>query len=179
MLLSLQQRYILDVLEKLRYVRYGQLLILTREHFRRSDLVITPQRMDAMLRQLHMGAEHLRMEGDLISLKPPPHDALYLEAVDVMLEVSEGKPLDMKICSEQPQLLRFTLGESSVQLFTVAHLSEPAPTLPGRDAPSPVEQIIWLTGDSAPPSGLTLPARHYLAVRKTDGTHRFYGSSES
>lgn len=179
MLLSLQQRYILEVLEKLRCVRYGQLLILTREHFRRSDLVITPQRMDAMLRQLHMGAEDLRMEGDIISLLPSPCDALYLEAVDVMLEVSEGKPLDMKICSERPQLLRFTLGESSVGLFTVAHLSGPAPTLPNCNALPAVEQLIWLTGDSAPPGNLALPARHYLAVQRPDGTHRFYGSSES
>lgn len=179
MLLSLQQRYILEVLEKLRCVRYGQLLILTREHFRRSDLVITPQRMDAMLRQLRMGTASLRMEGDMISLTSSPCDALYLEAVDVMLEVSEGKPLNMKICSERPQLLRFTLGEASVQLFTVAHLSDPAPTLPAHNALSAAEQIIWLTGDSAPPGNFALPARHYLAIRKTDGTHRFYGSSES
>ena len=63
MLLSIQQRYILDTLRKLGCMRRDQLLILTRERFRRSDLVISERRMEAMLRQLRNGVADFRLEG--------------------------------------------------------------------------------------------------------------------
>ena len=55
MMLSVQQRFILDALRKLGCIRRAQLLVLTREKFRRDDLVISEKRLDAMLRQLRYG----------------------------------------------------------------------------------------------------------------------------
>ena len=52
MLLSIQQRYILETLRKLRCVRISQMLILTREEFRPKGIEISQRRMDAMLQQL-------------------------------------------------------------------------------------------------------------------------------
>ena len=48
MLLSIQQRYILELLKKTGYMRYNQLYILTREYFKRSEmeLEISAKRMD-------------------------------------------------------------------------------------------------------------------------------------
>ena len=64
MLLSIQQKYILEVLRKLGCVRKEQLLLMTQEKFRRSDMEITETRMDAMLRQLRVGAADLRMDDE-------------------------------------------------------------------------------------------------------------------
>lgn len=75
MMLSVQQRFILDALRKLGCIRRAQLLVLTREKFRRDDLVISEKRLDAMLRQLRYGMGDFRLEGDLVKLSQKPPDA--------------------------------------------------------------------------------------------------------
>ena len=51
MLLSIQQKYILEILRKLGYVRRRQLETLMREKFRRPDLEISGARLDAIDRK--------------------------------------------------------------------------------------------------------------------------------
>ena len=94
MLLSIQQRYILEAIRKLGCMRRDQLLILTRERFRRSDLIISERRMEAMLRQLRNGVADFRLEGDLVTCTQALPNAQRLEAIDVMLELTGGTPLD-------------------------------------------------------------------------------------
>lgn len=179
MLLSIQQRYILEVLQKLGCIRRGQLLILTRERFRRSDLVISEQRMEAMLRQLRNGVSEFRLEGDLVTCTHVLPDAQRLEAIDVMLELTGGAPLDFQGCQRHPLLLQFTWGQepASIRPVTVADL--PAEE---RERTKRLEQyrrarVVWLCADNRLPAGLSLPQKHFIAIRKTDGSHDFYGSN--
>ena len=179
MLLSIQQRYILEVLQKLGCIRREQLLILTRERFRRSDLVISERRMEAMLRQLRNGVADFRLEDDLVARTHALPNAQRLEAIDVMLELTGGAPLDFQGRLRHPLLLQFTWEQApgSIRPVTVADLP---PAEQGRM--EQLEQycrarVVWLCGDNLLPEGLPLPSKHFIAIRKADGLHDFYGSN--
>ncbi len=92
MFLSIQQKFILDTIKKLNCVRNRQLHVLVRGRFQRDDFEITQARMDAMLRQLRAGTADVRMDGELAWLSNVQPDARRLEAIDVMLELTGGKP---------------------------------------------------------------------------------------
>lgn len=176
MLLSIQQKYILEVLRKLGCIRKKQLLLMTQEKFRRPDMEVTETRMDAMLRQLRTGTGSVFWEGGLVCLSCPQPDSLRLEAIDVMLELAEGKPEDFTTRVERPGILRFSWGDD-LRLFTVAELS--APIRPTVEALASQKRMIWISESGVPPEGLTLPPRHFFAARQPDGSHRFYGSTGS
>lgn len=176
MLLSIQQKYILEVLRKLGCIRKEQLLLMTQEKFRRPDMEITETRMDAMLRQLRTGTGSVFWEGGLVCLSFPHPDSLRLEAIDVMLELAEGKPEDFTTRVERPGILRFSWGDD-LRLFTVAELS--APIRPTVEALANQKRMIWISESGVPPEDLTLPPRHFFAARLPDGSHRFYGSTGS
>lgn len=180
MLLSIQQKYILEVLRKLGCVRRRQLDTLAREKFRRSGLEISDTRLDAMLRQLRTGTNDVRIDSEFIWIIGARPDALRLEAVDVMLELAEGKPEDFTTQVERPSILRFSWGDN-LRLFTVAELS--MPIRPAVEALTHQKRVIWLTESGVPcrtgsvPECLTLPPKHFFAARMEDGSHRFYGSN--
>ncbi len=176
MFLSVQQKYIVETVRKLGSLRREQLLVLVRERFRRPDLVLTPERLDAMLRQLRFGVESIRLEGDMVCLPGVEPDPRLMEAVDVMLELSAGTPLDFQTVRDVPFLLRFSLGGDTLRLFSVADLLLPG--LPERTQRRRMERIVWIAEDGVAPENLALPRRHFFAVRQQDGTHRFYGSNE-
>lgn len=92
MILSIHQKFIMDVLRKLGCIRQRQLLILVRERFRQADLEITQSRMTAMLRQLRVGTADLRMDDELVWLSCQQPDCHRLEAIDVMIELTGGSP---------------------------------------------------------------------------------------
>jgi len=176
MWISVQQRFVLNALRELGCVRQDQLFVLTREKFRQRDFVISESRMETMLRQLkgHMG--ELRIENGVVKLAAAQPDALRLEAVDVMLELTGGAPVDFTARLSKPLLLQFVWGTApnTVRPFLVA-------ALPGPGAPGLMEQyrharVIWLSGATLP-EGLALLPKHFLAVRGEDGSHRFYGSN--
>lgn len=172
MLLSIQQKYILETLRKLGCVQRGQLQTLTQGKF--TEMSITEQRMDAMLRQLRNLHGDVRLDAGLVSLSSAQPDRRRLEAVDVMLELAEGRMLDFSVTVHPPELLRFSLEGSSLRLFTVATLSDPLhSSIQARDSPG---RVVWLSDSGAPPDGLTLPPKHFFAARQPDGSHRFYGS---
>ncbi len=124
MLLSIQQKYILEILRKLGYVRRRQLETLIREKFRRPDLEISGARLDAMLRQLRTGTGDVRVDSEFVWISGVQPNALRMEAVDVMLELAEGNPADFTTWVERPAILRFSWG-NDLRLFTVAALSAP------------------------------------------------------
>ena len=174
MLLSVQQKYILDVLRKLGCVRRRQLETLAREKFRGSNLEVSTARLDAMLRQLRAGTADVRVDSEFVRISGAQPDALRLEAVDVMLELAEGKPEDFTTRAERPGILRFSWGDN-LRLFTVAELTEPVrPTI---EALAHQKRVVWITESGVPPEGLTLPPKHFFAARLEDGSHRFYGSN--
>ena len=174
MLLSIQQKYILDVLRKLGCIHRRQLETLVREKFRRPDLEISAARLDAMLRQLQAGTSNIFLDNELVCLSGASPDVLRLEAVDVMLELAEGSPADFTTQVARPAILRFSWGDD-LRLFTVAELS--TPTRPAIAMLAHEKRVVWITAGGVPPANLILPPKHFFAARLEDGSHRFYGSN--
>ena len=175
MFLSIQQKFILDTLKKLNCVRRRQLHTLVRGRFQQDGFEITQARMDAMLRQLRSGLGDFHVDGGFVYLARGQPDAARLEAIDVMLELSEGVPQDFTTKLETPRLLRFALGGDKLRLFSVALLSCTAD--PQHISRERSERIVWISNSGTPPQGLILPPKHFFAARQEDGSHRFYGSN--
>lgn len=173
MLLSIQQKYILEVLRKLGCIRKSQLLALVQRKFQ--NINITESRLETMLRQLRVGVGDIRIDDGGVRLSGKQPDALRLESVDVMLELAEGAPEDFTIRLECPGLLRFSWGGDRLRVFTVAALA--APVRPTVELLARERRVVWLSAGGAPLEGLALPPKHFLAVHQTDGSHRFYGSN--
>ncbi len=173
MFLSAQQKFILDALGKLNCVRRRQLHALVRGQFETDSFSVTQARMDAMLRQLRMGMADVRVDDELVWLSNTQPDSRRLEAVDVMIELTGGRPGVISASAEPPCLLRFAFGDE-LRLFTVASLdTAPAGLLERGRA----ERIVWISDTGAIPQGLALPPKHFFAARQPDGSHRFYGSN--
>ena len=175
MLLSVQQKFILEALRKLGCVRQDQLHTLVRGKFQRQDFEISEARMTAMLRQLRSGLGDFHVDGNFVYLARDQPDAARLEAIDIMLELSESAPQDFAVKVDSPRLLRFALGGDKLKLFSVAklsHVSEPQQLQRERS-----ERIVWISDSGTPPEGLVLPLKHFFAARQADGSHRFYGSN--
>jgi len=180
-LLSIQQKYIMEALRKLGFIRRQQLAVLVRGKFQRPDFEISDASLNAMLRQLRTGTGSVFLDGDLVRLSGVQPDLLRLEAIDVMLELTEGAPEDFTVRVEHPELLRFSWGGDQLRTFTVAELS--APVRPTVEALAQKKRVVWISaadGDACQvgsvPEGLALPPKHFFAARLPDGSHRFYGS---
>ena len=177
MLLSVHQRYMLELLRNVGCLRRDQLRKMLQQHFQQEDLHITENRLDAMLRQLRNFVGSVRLEGDLVRLDNVKPDDSWLEALDVMLELSGGAPPHYKARLPPPLLLRFILDDDTSNIFDVAKWQDrttAAPMLARQGS----QRVIWLA-DNAESIGGVLPPGQFLAVRQQDGTHRFYGSSGS
>ena len=175
MLLSVQQKYILEALRKLGCVKRNQLYALVRGKFQRPDFEISEARMTAMLRQLRSGLGDFHVDGNFVYLARDQPDTARLEAIDVMLELSEGAPQNFSVKLESPRLLRFGLGGDKLTLFSVAQLSHISdPQLVQRERS---ERIVWISDSGTPSEGLALPPKHFFAARQADGSHCFYGSN--
>lgn len=175
MLLSIQQQYILEVVRALGYVQRRQLHLLVSRQFQAQGREISESGMNAMLRQLKVCCQDVRLDDHGIGIagvQPDPH---HMEAVDIMLELSEDRPTEFHLGPSVPLLLRFVLGGPKVRLFAVADLSAGSPDTLERHR---MERIVWISDSGAVPSGLTLPHKHFFAARQADGSHRFYGSEE-
>lgn len=175
MLLSVQQKYILEVLRRLGAIRRGQLAVLVRGKFQRPGQEISEARWESILRQLRVRTSGVFLDGEIVRLSGARPDARRLEAVDVMLELAEGAPEDFTTQVERPAILRFSWGDD-LRLFTVAELS--APIHPTVDVLTRQKRVVWISKSGEPPEGLVLPSKHFFAARQPDGSHRFYGSNE-
>ena len=174
MFLSIQQKFILDTLKKLNCVRRRQLHALVRGRFQQDGFEVTQARMDAMLRQLRAGTADVRLDDGLVWLSNAQPDARRLEAIDVMIELTGGKPQEFSASREPPRQLCYAYGDDGIRPFTVASLdAAPAELLERGKA----ERIVWIADSGEPPKGLMLPPKHFFAARQPDGTHRFYGSN--
>ena len=177
MLLSVQQKYILSVLKQVKYIRLCQLYALTVEHYRPEGVQISQLRMDTMLRQLRTATNLVRFQGDVVCCGEHTVDPRYLEAIDVMLELTRCAPEFYSAERlEKPFLLRFTGGsENALYLFSVAWMG--VPRCIARTQRMKGERIIWIA-DRLDRRGLMLPRHHIFAARQEDGNHRFFGSQE-
>lgn len=173
MLLSIQQQYILEVVHKLGYIQRRQLHLLVGRQFQAQGREISEAGMNAMLRQLRVGCQDIRLDDLGVWVMDAQPDPRRLEAVDIMLELSEDSPAEFHLGASAPLLLRFALGDPKVRLFAVADLSTVSPDTLERQR---MERIVWISDNGAVPPGLTLPPKHFFAARQADGSHRFYGS---
>lgn len=177
MLLSNQQKYILEILKEFKYLRVRQLHALVQAHYRTQGIKIDERRMEIMLRQMRTGTNYVWLRGDVVSYGDRRIDPRLLEALDVMLELTRVQPgFYSKDGLHEPFLLRFTRnGKGAGYLFSVAWLDAAThiATVPRMKG----ERIIWIS-ESGSFGEIDLPRHHFFAARQKDGTHRFFGSNE-
>ncbi len=180
MLLSVQQRYILDLLRQIKCLRRKQLIRMLRSRFPRSDGRELPENaVDAMLRQLRHCTSDVLFDGDLVLLIGAKPNERMLEAVDVMLELTGGNAQDISIKQEPPALLRFVLEGERPRLFTVADLNGMLPQALSNIQRQRSERIVWISESGCAPERLVLPPKQFFAARQNDGSHRFYSGDDS
>ena len=177
MLLTVQQKYILDILKKLPCLRAEQLRRLVAARFRHPDLETSRRRMSAMLRQLSTFQREVSLTEEFICYDGAQPDLRKLEALDVMLELTKDAPDDFTAQVKSPLQLRFLWGGDKLRLFTVISFSAVGVTGTYSERQRS-ERVIWISDNGAMPENLSLPSKHFFAVRQSDGSHRFYGSSE-
>ena len=169
MLLTNQQKFLLDVLERLGCVRERQLVSLIRPAFcqRRPD--IASVLVTSSMRQLMRGNFNIRKEGDVFLKRNAETNPALLEAVDVMLELSPDTPRSYR--TAPPALLRFSVQEDkSLAAFLVARYGDDL----ARMELKPEERIILLFDGLGRPTPLPVPNKHFFAVRLETGKHRFF-----
>lgn len=178
MILTNQQKYIIEILKQLKYLRTNQLFALVRAHYLPQGIEIGEHRLDVMLRQLRTASNCIFLQKDLVIYGHREISERYLEAIDIMLELTDNAPIFYS-CDRlsPPCLLRFG-GDAEMLglLFSVAWLDSP-----GRIATMPCmkgERIVWIS-ENMKVDGFALPKHHFFALRQKNGTHRFYGSYES
>ena len=170
MLLTNQQKFLLDAVNRLGCVRDDQLADLIRPVFCQKRPDIAPGLVRAALRQLPLCNVELRQEGDCRCLPGTVPNAPLLDAVDVMLRLSNCSPLDYRR-GTPPVLLRFTVQDiSSVSTFLVTRSGAVLP----EDAVLPLDRIILLFDGRGRPKALPVSNKQFFAVRQGDGTFRFF-----
>ncbi len=172
MLLSLKQRYVVSVLNRLGCIRRDQLFILTRDRFKTEDFTLSESQMDALLRQLPYLVNAIRVENDVVRYSAVNPEALRLEAIDVMLELSNGFPVKYDVVQDSDILLEFSLGCHPPRRYTVAVYTGEA------DLHDDGKAVVWIAKDSLPPETISLAKNQYYAQRQEDGSHRFFGASK-
>lgn len=179
MLMSKQQQYALEIIQKLGCVRKRQLDALLSARFADDLHPISSRMVDALLRQMQYRNIDLRLDDEIVSLPGRSNSPFLLEAVDVMLELADGAPLDFSAARDESVLLRFSLGSDRIVLFVVIH----SDSFSGTGVRSPptisknVRIIVLLDSEISPPI-ISLPNKLFYAVKQDDGTHRFLAAHQ-
>lgn len=173
--LSKQQKYIVEIVRKLGCIRKRQLLKMVSARFTTEDFQVSENRLDTMLYQLRSGTANIRFDEETVWRTPVLPDSKLLEAIDIMLELADDAPQNFQVSPEKPCLLRFSMGGDRLRMFTIAYMEHPAEMSILRKR---TERIIWIPENGLLPPDVVLPAKQFFAVRQSDGSHRFYGSTE-
>lgn len=179
MLISKQQQYVLDVLKRLGCARKEQLEKMLKARFFPEGKPLPPGFLDALLRQFRCCGIEIRQEGETVFLPGNRPNERLLEAVDVMLELSEARPTDFWAEDARPVLLRFSVTGKRVSLFAVLHgagFEGPGVRAPPRLGKA--ERVVILLSDDSPPPAPTLPNALFYALRQEDGSHRFFAHKQ-
>lgn len=173
MLLSKQQKHLLQMIKRLGCMKQEQLCRLMNATFGSS-----PGAVNAMLRQLRCSNEDIRVEGEIVKTAASVVDVRRIEAITVMLEVSEGKVSDATCNLQAPYLLRFSMGTEKIKVFSVLRMQPGLNQILPDLHFDPTERIIFLCAERVPTPTLSLSNRHFFAVPGADGTHHFYKDGE-
>lgn len=177
MLLSNQQKYILEILKEFKYLRVRQLYALCRPITVHRESKLTKDAWKSCFARCCTGTNYVWLRGDVVSYGDRRIDPRLLEALDVMLELTKAQPgFYSKDGLHEPFLLRFTgNGKGAGYLFSVAWLDAAThiATVPRMKG----ERIIWIS-EIGSFGEIDLPRHHFFAARQENGTHRFFGSNE-
>lgn len=170
MLITKQQQFILNALERVGGLREAQMISLIRPVFCAERPEVAPQVVAAALRQFSSCNVKLHDDGGVIHLQGTDlPDVKLLEAIDVMLQLA-GAGLADYWKGNPPVLLRFCVQGQRVRTFSVAGYGPDVFTA----VFPPHERIILLFGGQSQPQALPVSNKQFIAVRQEDGTHRFF-----
>lgn len=170
MLITKQQRFILNALERIGGLREDQIISLLRPVFCAEKPEAAPLIVTAALRQLTGCNVKLCSDGGVIRLHGTVQpDLKLLDAVDVMLQLA-GADLADYWRANPPVLLRFCVQARKARTFSVAAYGPDVftTTFP------PHERIILLFDGQGRPQALPVSNKQFIAVRQEDGTHHFF-----
>ncbi len=169
MLLTKQQRYVLEVLDRLPCIKISQLTVLINSKFHAN---FTDDFTQKILRQMQYLNCKLTVIDDVVLRVNSNTEPLVLEAVDVMLELSKGEVLDFKSQVEQGILLKFsTVNSGKKAFFTVIsekHLNNTSLKF------SEFEKVIILSSGGETVKNCIIPSKTFLAVRQENDTHKYF-----
>lgn len=170
MLITKQQRLILDALERLGGLRQEQIISLIRPVFCAEKPEAAPKIAAAARRQFSNCNIRLCDNGGVVHLQGAqrPNSEL-LDAIDVMLQLA-GAGLTDYWKGKAPVLLRFCVQAQKVRAFSVASYGPDVFTA----AFPPHERVILLFDGQSQPQALPVSNKQFIAVRQEDGTYRFY-----
>ena len=169
MLLTKQQQFLIDALERTGGLRMDQMTALLRQAFCAKKPEIAQRVTEAALGQMEYRNVRLCLESGVFFLDGNKPNPRILDAVDVMIQLSGSAPVDYWR-ARAPILLRFCIQEQTVRHFSVAE-----ETADLRDAEfSPLERIILLFDGQGQPRTLSVPNKQFIAVRQDNGLFRFF-----
>lgn len=170
MLITKQQQFILNALERLGGLREAQMVSLIRPVFCAEKPEVAPRVVAAALRQFSSYNVKLCDDGGVIHLQGTElPSGKMLEAIDVMLQLA-GAGLADYWKGNPPVLLRFCVQGQKVRTFSVAGYGPDVFTA----VFPPHERIILLFDGQSQPQALPVSNKQFIAVRQEDGTHRFF-----
>ena len=169
MLLTRQQEFLLEVLGRLGCARLRQLAVLVQRQFSLGSPETAERVVRAALRQLQYGNTGVCLEPDRAILGNKAPDNRFLDAIDVMLALSENVPLCFS-AEQPPVLLRFAAEQKHVHAFAVVE-NRPSLLLPSF---SPSEKVVLLLSRKDRPIQLPMENPQIFAIRQEDGSYRFF-----
>lgn len=178
MLLTNQQKCIMEILGKVGCIRRDQLLALLYGNYRERVMTMRPEHLTPMLRQLSGISHAVCVEDDVIRLITKTANPLLLESIDVMLEITGGCPLQFSIPTSLPALLCFLYGDELTAYYVAALTAEREPSF-RRIEIGEKERLIWLPEHALALQGKELPDRQIIAQKQKDGTHRFFANKNT
>ena len=169
MLLTKQQEFLLEILGRLGCARLQQLAVLVQRQFSLGSLDAAERMVRAALRQLHYGNTGVRLEQDLAALGSRTPDSKFLDAIDVMLALSENVPLCFS-AEQPPVLLRFATEQKHIHAFAVVE-NRPSLLLPSF---LPSEKVVLLLSQKDRPIRIPMENQQIFAIRQEDRSYRFF-----
>lgn len=169
MLLTNQQKFLLEALHKLHCARIDQLARLLMVPFQLDDQARAERIVRGSMRQLQYGDGRVLISGDTIHLPGAEPNRKQLDAVDVMLQLSEAAPLDYTLATP-PIILRFSIQGAKVQVFSVLEGTENIHLT----CFGPAERLIILLRKDEIATPIPISNKQFFARRQEDGSYRFF-----
>ena len=168
MLLTKQQKFLLDALGRLGCVREDQLARLIQPVFCTEKPEIAQRLVHSAMRQMKYGNCGFRQEGNVFLYRNAGVDPQLLDAIDVMLDLGDFA-LAAYYKPPKPVLLRFIVQGEKVRSFSIV---QNGADMRGVELDR-TERVIQLFDGRGQPSNLAVSNKTFYAMRQKDGRFRF------